>query len=76
MMDVFRFFLTLGKLYSDKHIVNAEGTFSHFLEKEYFFFSFHLALTKINGCFVPIVMIHEWVVLIQNRLLFFSIKMQ
>lgn len=37
MIDVFRFFLTLGKLYNDKHIVNIEGTFLHFLEKEYFF---------------------------------------
>lgn len=40
MIDVFRFFLTLGKLYNDKHIVNIEGTFLHFLEKEYFFSAF------------------------------------
>jgi len=43
-----------------------------FLRKHEVFFSFHLALTKINGPFVPIMLTHKQVVLLFKIDYYFS----
>lgn len=65
MMDLFRFLLTSDKLCNDKHTVNTEGLFLDFLEKTFTF-------TKTNRCFMPIVMIQKWVVLLFKTDFYFS----